>query len=436
MSEFAHESRDAMTAGASRAGYDGARPRRIVVCSTGVPHPTRGASVVLFYQYVRALVASGWRVLHVVIVESDKDDVALHQYEADLSSFGAFEVAKCKIYTPIAVEQRGMRLRVAQLSPAVAARIREFRADAAFLIDLASAALLRDVAVPGAKVVWLGDLTFDTIWYHNLYDAKERPLAYLKLPLTSLRCSKWRKLYRHALADASVVIASSHSSVAKLAALGVRSEYLPYPWPEATAATQQTQPSAALPSFLFFGTLSALGSRSAFRFLLDDVYPKLLKLWGGGRFKIFICGMRDLPEWVAIALKDRPEFEFKGFVDRLDDLARHCHAMLAPIDVPVGNRSRIVTAMAHGWPFVAHRHTALGNPALVSGENCLLANSATEFAAAMQRLVAEPQFASELAGAARRCYADTFEPTRATGALLAQIDAAMGKHYGMIETNK
>ena len=163
-----------------------------------------------------------------------------------------------------------------------------------------------------------------------------------------------------------------------------------------------------------FGTLSALGSKSAFDFLLTEVLPLLRTQWGEKGFKILIAGSRSMPTWAESQVKDCPEVKFLGFVDDLAALVGRCHAVLAPIAVPVGNRSRIVTAMSMRALVIAHSNTTLGNPELVSGENCYLAGSASEFAACMRKAIDHPDQASRLGLTARDTYLKSFEPGAAT----------------------
>lgn len=399
--------------------------RRVVICSSGVPHPVRGASVVLFFHYIRAVVADGWEVLHVIVPGAGDNSAAVRSYVEDMSRYGNFSAVECAVDQMLAINRWSGEVRSAALPEGVQRKITEFAPQVMFCLDVSSAALLRGVAPTAKRVVWLGDLTFDTVWYHNLYDARENPLAYLKLPLTMRRRAGWRRFYRETLAGSACVIASSISSVDKLQALGIRSEYLPYPWPVEERGPSQPVARPDKPSFFFFGTLSALGSRSAFRFLLDGLYPRLVQQWGRQGFVIYICGMREMPDWVAEAVRTRSELVFKGFVDDLDALGRSCHAMLAPIDVPVGNRSRIVTAMAYGWPFIAHRNTTFGNPDLVSGENCLLASDVDEFVAQMKTTVEQPDVALSLGRAAQACYERTFAPAVASSMLLERMHAAL-----------
>ena len=97
--------------------------------------------------------------------------------------------------------------------------------------------------------------------------------------------------------------------------------------------------------------------------------------------------------------------------------------VLAPISVPVGNRSRIVTAMAMGALVIAHENTTLGNPELISGENCLLAKTASEFARNMQVAYMDPEYSKEIGSAARITYLESFEPQPAAKRLIDLLES-------------
>ena len=99
-----------------------------------------------------------------------------------------------------------------------------------------------------------------------------------------------------------------------------------------------------------------------------------------------------------------------------------CHAVLAPISVPVGNRSRIVTAMSMSSVVIAHKNTALGNPELVSDENCFLAESAKDYVGYMRRAFESPAEAEKIGRSARLKYLKTFEPGVASQLLLRSLD--------------
>jgi glycosyltransferase involved in cell wall biosynthesis len=151
------------------------------------------------------------------------------------------------------------------------------------------------------------------------------------------------------------------------------------------------------------------------------LYPRLVEMWGKRGFTIYIAGRSDLPPFARKALADRPEFEHLGFVMDLDALMARCHAVIAPIDVPVGNRSRIVTAMSRGALLVAHKNMALTNPDLIHGENCFLADRPEDFAQWMQRAFEEPEAATAIRTQARISYRTRFHPEVASELLVVEV---------------
>ncbi len=292
-----------------------------------------------------------------------------------------------------------------------------FGPQAILCFDILAAWLLVGVTA-APRIVWLGDLNFETFLYHALYAARENPLRAVHLPSNFLSCLGWRRLYARVLHDVDQVLVASHSSERALARLGITAEYEPYPWPT-EGAREETTPLPALPSFLFFGQLTGLGSRSAFHFLMDKVFPLLRERWGEAGFRIMLAGRGAPPDWVLAVIADKPEIERLGFVENLNSVLAICHAVLVPIDVPVGNRSRILTAMAMRSLVIAHANTALGNPDLVDGETCYLAADANGFVHAMVDAVDDPARREAVVDRALRCYRERFHPERA-GARLAE----------------
>ena len=304
----------------------------------------------LFWHYISGLRAAGFEVLSVVLAQPDNSTPdSLSEYEA-LARNEGIEVAVCRADSFLEERRHAVRLREDSLGPALGPSPLSgpMRRSAS-----TSSPAGRRAGRPAPRVVWLGDLRFQTVWYHALYEAKERRAATLELPLAMVRSRAWRRAYRRALEGAAAVIVSSKSSEAQLQRLGIASEYQPYPWPAEPAGAAGRLPEN--PTFLFLGTLQALGSRSAFHFILHELYPELVQRWGSGGFRIVIAGRGEVPGWAATMLATTPELEHVGFVDDLAGLLGSVHAAIAPISVPVGNRSRILTALAAGAVVVAHR---------------------------------------------------------------------------------
>jgi glycosyltransferase involved in cell wall biosynthesis len=398
--------------------------KRLLICSAGVPHESEGASVVLFYHYIARLKREGHVIRHLLLLDPSWSDEAVDAYRRKLGSPGTFDVVVIRA----TAFYRSGRVRPhcdADAAAAAGRHARAFAPQAILCFDILAAWLL-DGVTAAPRIVWLGDLNFETFFYHSLYATRENPMRAIHLPSNWLSCRGWRHLYATVLSDVDQVIVASHSSERALGRLGVVAEYEPYPWPtEATMARTAAPP--ARPSFLFFGQLAGLGSRSAFHFLMDKVFPLLRERWGAGGFRIMLAGRGAPPDWVLAAIADKPEIERLGFVEKLDDVLAICHAVLVPIDVPVGNRSRILTAMAMRSLIIAHANTALGNPDLVDGATCYLAGDAEGFVSAMAAAVGDPSRRTAIIERAFRCYQERFHPERATSRLAKRVETLFSR---------
>jgi glycosyltransferase involved in cell wall biosynthesis len=396
------------------------RGNRILVLSHGTPHPHRGASSVVFFLYLEALRSAGYSVLHVSL--NDRDIGSDPDWDEYLEAIGLgadYSVMRETLPHYFTISRRERSICPTMPGPGLISEIKRFDPDATVCFDILAAALAKEMRLT-RLLIWLGDLVYQSSWYNALYDAATEPKRVFGLPKTWLYCVFWKNLYRKVLHGEKNVVVASKSSEKLIDALGAQSRYLPYPWPDAGIRDSSGE-KYPVPTFIMFGTLSALGSKSAFFFLLNKVLPILRKQWGSRGFRILIAGSRNMPDWAKTKLEACQEMQFLGFVDDLAGLVARCHAVLAPIAVPVGNRSRIVTAMSMGAIVIAHKNTTLGNPELIAGENCFLAETAEEFAGYM-RLASDPSHQPWLLGAAaREKYLQTFEPSAATRCFLDRL---------------
>lgn len=401
--------------------------KKILVITLGYPHPRRGASSVLFYWYLDALRKSEFKVEHLLLVSpGELSEQSEREYVEAISPAPRFGVHIFSVPEAQEAKRSGLNLRACELSEEVLSHVKSFQPDAVVCFDIMAAELAQRMRLD-SQLIWLGDLSFQTGFYHAYYDFKVEPRKFPRLIKSYVAGLLWKRFYRKVLRDQQHVIVSSFSSVARLAQLGITSRYWSYPWPGELKSEVALVSKHAKPTFILFGTLAALGSRSAFDFLLKSVYPLLLRTWGPQGFSILIAGMRELPAWVRPEIELRLEFKFLGFVDDLAAEVGRCHAVLAPISVPVGNRSRIVTAMSMGALVVAHANTAMGNPELVSGGNCLLASSASEFAEHMRLAYASPDLAARLGASARQTYQRSFEPEVASQRLVQELKSMLSR---------
>lgn len=405
---------------------------RISVVVIGVPHPTDGASSVLFHHYIRCLAEAGHAVRSHVLLDAPAGyGPALAAYEASLVDHD--HVLKSHAIGPGLTATARFGLKVDEAAAArIAAAVAEDMPDGVLVFD-AEAALCVPAALRPRSVVWLGDLRFDTIWYHWTYGARESARDALRFPYAFVQRRLWQRFYANRLAGMGRLIVASKSSEPALAKLGLACQFQPYPWPSESGGQPLPAEAPPKPRFLFFGHLQGLGSRSSLRFLIDGLYPRLVARWGADGFEVVIGGRHPPASHILAKIEARPGLSYVGFIPDLDVEMARSHAVIAPIDVPVGNRSRILTAMAKGSLVIAHRNVALGNPHLIDGETALLAGDAEGFAERMVWAVERPEMRNRIARHAMQVYQDHYAPAVASPLIVRELEnvvaeAVAGRH--------
>ncbi|WP_157158815.1 glycosyltransferase [Bradyrhizobium genomosp. III] len=396
------------------------RRRRIVVCTKGVPDEREGASLVIIHNFLQGIRAQSFDILHLVLLdEGQKDCEAFEAYRASIAD-EHFEVIAASTGQLVVQGAREHQIDLSRAAKLIE-RGREFAADLFIGFDILPAWLGLEIPAP-RKLSWLGDLNFQTTYYHGLYGLQERPWRIFTFAKYWLAARNWEHVYARVLSFYDEVIVSAASSEGQLNRLGLTNHrYCPYPWPVIDDPVPQCE-KPDIPTFMFFGNLVGLGSRSALHFMVTKVYGPLIKLWGPGGFKILLAGRGSLPKWFADAIKDKPEFVRVGFVEDLPSTLAGCHAALVPIDVPVGNRTRILYALSQSTLVIAHENVALGNVALVDGQTCALAVSGGEFVARMKRAVDDPLWARRVAESGCQVYKEFFSPEKATAEFIARTN--------------
>lgn len=353
-----------------------------IIISGALPNPNNGASVILFYYYIKSLYELGAELYVLCINDRDYTDIEINEFIKDFPNL-KYEFFRTKPpisskYFFVSNESNKFHFLINGIN--------SFAPELLLCFDM-NASAIGELVNSKIKIAWLGDLNFETHWYHLIYSIKENIINCIQFPSLLIRVYKWKNLYNEVLKDFSGVVVSSFSSIQKLKELGISSVYLPYPWPSSSIEQKNTPQK---PTFLFFGNLVGLGSRSALHMLVKKIYPLALKIWGVNGFCIKISGKSNFDSYIKSELKKCKEIEFVGFIDNLSIEMSKCHAVIAPIDVPVGNRSRILTAMSSGALLIAHKNASLGNPDLVNNINCLLCNDEYEFVDAMIKSVTMP----------------------------------------------
>lgn len=129
-----------------------------------------------------------------------------------------------------------------------------------------------------------------------------------------------------------------------------------------------------------------------------EVYPLVQRAVPEARFAI--VGARP-PQAVRRLVEEDPSIEVTGYVADPQPYLERTAALIVPVRAGGGMRVKILEALARGLPIVS---TTIGYEGieLTPGEQLLVADTPAEFAAAVVRLLREPELGRRLAAAGRQ----------------------------------
>jgi glycosyltransferase involved in cell wall biosynthesis len=164
---------------------------------------------------------------------------------------------------------------------------------------------------------------------------------------------------------------------------------------------ERFQPCPAAPEpnrLLFIGSFAHLPNLLAVEFFLRDVWPCLsgatLHLIAGARHEYHLARSQ-----VKIDLS-QASLEVEGYVSEVRPAYARAAVVIAPLRASAGTNIKILEAMAMGKAIVSTRAGVNGLD-LAPGEDVVLADSAQEFARAIEDLLANPDACARLGAAAR-----------------------------------
>jgi len=172
---------------------------------------------------------------------------------------------------------------------------------------------------------------------------------------------------------------------------------------EIEKAAKQSPAAIGSKYLLFVGSMDYHANVEGVAWFVEAVWPRLR-----GRFadlKLVIVGRNPSPQIVKL---EGPEVIVTGTVDDVRPYYAGASAMVAPLRVGSGTRLKILEAMAARVPVVA---TGLGAEGIdvTSGKDILLADTAEEFADAVERVLSSPELASAISGAARKLVEESYD---------------------------
>jgi glycosyltransferase involved in cell wall biosynthesis len=172
---------------------------------------------------------------------------------------------------------------------------------------------------------------------------------------------------------------------------------------------EAADPGADGGTIVFTATMSWAANVDGIHFLLDEVFPLLLR--ARPKIRAVIIG-RNPPASLSDKIKERGlAVTLTGFVDDIRPYVAQSNVYVIPLFVGSGTRIKAFEAMAMGRPVVS---TTLGVEGLdvTDGENYLRADDATSFARSILTLMDDASMRVRLAAAARRLVEDRFSWSR------------------------
>jgi len=155
---------------------------------------------------------------------------------------------------------------------------------------------------------------------------------------------------------------------------------------------------------LFVGAMGAAFNRDALAYFARDIHPLLASIEG---VHFTVVG-GALPESLAF-FGAYGNVEVVGHVRDVAPYLARCACLVVPLRYAGGLRIRILEAMAAGVPVVASP-TAIAGMALEPGRHVLVAGKAAEYRPHIERLLADPTYASALAREAQSHVMGTYGP--------------------------
>ena len=168
-------------------------------------------------------------------------------------------------------------------------------------------------------------------------------------------------------------------------------------------------PGADGGTLVFTATMSWAANVDGIHFLLDEVFPLLLRV--RPRVRAVIIG-RNPPAALGEKIRERGlDVTLTGFVEDIRPHVAAANVYVIPLFVGSGTRIKAFEAMAMGRPVVS---TSLGIEGLdvTDGENFVRADDAAAFARAILALLDDAALRVRIAGAARRLMEERFSWSR------------------------
>lgn len=396
----------------------------VAFLTTGIPDRTLGGSGIFNDLICRRLLADGYEV-HAIFRVSDwfLDGFVRHDRLDELKSLGLRYELLVQEDSQLPRLSSGMELLETVHHFALCELAAEQRrsllesASGIVALDLGWAWALAPVERP--RVAVLGDPHFRrmsamrplSVRDRGSWSTKARQLAVER----ALRGPVRRRLASYDDQSASLASFSPlHAAEYRRSGINVRHARWFVPGPILPARRPLRDPFR----LLHVGSLETSASRSMLDLWEQELLPALSRL--PFDVDLRLVGPTDVP--AALAAPPRNvRITAAGFVpdESLEVEYAQAAAFLSPMPYPIGVRTRIVSALAHAVPVLAHPSARGGLPELQVDKEIVYAATGRELADALSRLHGDPHYAEQIGAAGRAAWERLFSPDRNVPALLA-----------------
>jgi polysaccharide biosynthesis protein PslH len=217
----------------------------------------------------------------------------------------------------------------------------------------------------------------------------------------------WRKLHREEIAayeDADGVCVCSVADQLRLSkdAPAARTVVVPNAADVEGLRPRSSDPAPDANTVLFFGLLASVPNVDGLLFFVRDIWPRVLV--GRPSAQFLIVGANPAP---ALRALEGRGVTIVGPVDDLRPYLSRAAVVVVPLRLGSGTRLKILESWAMARPVVS---TSLGAEGLesVAGQHLLIADDPAEFAAAVLRILNEPELSRRLGAAGRALVSESY----------------------------
>ena len=396
--------------------------KKVAVFSTGIPDPSQGGSGIFNYYVVRELLARGYQVDGFFRAnDSFLNNHTVNGYLVELSSQGL----QYRIIDGHSQSNRGafgFRLLMQSHQVDVCEKVVDkliidhAQYDAYIAHDLGWIIALAGKVKPLVGLV--GDPLPGRLKHGNdvLLASPRSWLLRLKALSTESRATNIALAKR---LNGNLTLGSfSPHHVQEYQSGGVECTHFRWFSPEVERPSRviETKPKDCV-RLLHVGTLASTASSKMLRYWMTELLPALASLPFNIEIRFVGRGGKSYDSrWSNIRLV------FLGHEDALEAEFDNCDVFFSPMKYPVGTRTRILTAMAHGVPTIADWTASLGLPELINCKDIFYGSSPHEIKSIIKQLHESPELRNAVGKSAREKWEALFQPQKNVASILAAVD--------------